>query len=56
MKFGARNQVIGKVESIKKGPVMCEVKLKRAVAQIVFAKMLRDVYIKRQQINGAEPL
>ena len=27
MKYGARNQLIGKVTSIKKGSVMCEVKL-----------------------------
>ncbi len=27
MKYGARNQIIGKVESIKKGTVMCEVKV-----------------------------
>jgi len=26
MKYGARNQLIGKVESIKKSAVMCEVK------------------------------
>ena len=27
MKYGARNQIVGKVESIKKGTVMCEVKV-----------------------------
>jgi len=27
MKYGARNQIIGKVTEIKKGSLMCEVKL-----------------------------
>ena len=27
MKYGARNQIIGEVKEIKKGSVMCEVKL-----------------------------
>lgn len=27
MKYGARNQLVGKVKSIKKGDLMCEVKL-----------------------------
>jgi molybdopterin-binding protein len=28
MKYGARNQIVGEVESIKEGSIMCEVKLK----------------------------
>lgn len=28
MKFGARNKVVGKVEGVKKGGVMCQVKVK----------------------------
>lgn len=28
MKYGARNQLVGKVQAIKKGSVMCEVNVK----------------------------
>jgi molybdopterin-binding protein len=51
MKYGARNQLIGKVESIKKGAVMCEVKVKTAGGDLMESVMtmnsLKELGIKK---------
>lgn len=51
MKYGARNQIIGKVESIKKGTVMCEVKVNVAEADFMESVMtlnsLKELGIKK---------
>ena len=51
MKYGARNQLVEKVTGIKKGTVMCEVKLKVPAESIMGSVMtcdsLKDLGIKR---------
>jgi molybdopterin-binding protein len=51
MKYGARNQIVGKVESIKKGSVMCEVKLKVLTCDFMESVMtmnsLKELGIKK---------
>jgi molybdopterin-binding protein len=51
MKYGARNQIVGKVESIKKGTVMCEVKVNVAEADFMESVMtlnsLKELGIKK---------
>lgn len=42
MKYGARNQLIGKVKSIKKGGIMCEVKLDIPAASTMSSVMTID--------------
>ena len=51
MKYGARNQIVGKVESIKKGTVMSEVKLKVLTCDFMESVMtmnsLKELGIKK---------
>jgi molybdopterin-binding protein len=51
MKYGARNQIVGKVESIKKGTVMSEVKLKVLTCNFMESVMtmnsLKELGIKK---------
>ncbi len=51
MKYGARNQILGKVSSIKKGDVMCEVKLKDVTCDCMESVMtmnsLKELGIKK---------
>jgi molybdopterin-binding protein len=42
MKYGARNQLIGKVKGIKKGGIMCEVKLDIPAASSMSSVMTID--------------
>jgi molybdopterin-binding protein len=42
MKYGARNQLIGKVKTIKKGGIMCEVKLDIPAASTMSSVMTID--------------
>jgi molybdopterin-binding protein len=42
MKYGARNQLIGKVKGIKKGGIMCEVKLDIPAASAMSSVMTID--------------
>ncbi len=42
MKIGARNQLIGKVKGIKKGGLMCEVKLEIPKASTMSSVMTLD--------------
>jgi len=50
MKYGARNQIIGKVKEIKKGTLMCEVKLDvttpAQMASVMTIESLEDLGIK----------
>jgi molybdopterin-binding protein len=50
MKYGARNQIIGKVTEIKKGSLMCEVKLdipaNSRMASVMTIESLEDLEIK----------
>jgi molybdate transport system regulatory protein len=50
MKYGARNQIIGKVAEIKKDAVMCEVKVEIAgpshMASVMTVESLHDMDIK----------
>jgi len=50
MKYGARNQLIGKVESIKKSAVMCEVKVKTGggdfMESVMTTNSLKELGIK----------
>ncbi len=50
MKYGARNQIIGKVTEIKKGSLMCEVKLDvtppAQMASVMTIESLEDLGIK----------
>ena len=50
MKYGARNQIIGKVTEIKKGSLMCEVKLvvtpPAQMASVMTIESLEDLGIK----------
>jgi molybdopterin-binding protein len=51
MKYGARNQIVGEVESIKEGTVMCEVKLKVLTCDFMESVMtmnsLKELDIKK---------
>lgn len=51
MTYGARNQIVGKVESIKKGTVMCEVKVNVEAADFMESVMtmnsLKELGIKK---------
>ena len=51
MKYGARNQIIGKVSEIKKGTVMCQVKLqipaKAAMQSVMTLDSLKELGIKK---------
>lgn len=51
MKYGARNQIVGKVDSIKKGTVMSEVKLKVLTCDFMESVMtmnsLKELGIKK---------
>lgn len=51
MKYGARNQIVGKVASIKKGTVMCEVKLKDVscdcMESVMTMNSLKELGIKK---------
>jgi len=51
MKYGARNQIVGEVESIKEGSVMCEVKLKVLTCDFMESVMtmnsLKELGIKK---------
>ncbi|MCK5127329.1 MAG: TOBE domain-containing protein [candidate division Zixibacteria bacterium] len=50
MKYGARNQLIGKVTSVKKGDIMCQIKLDIPAASVMNSVMtvesLDDLGIK----------
>ncbi|MFZ5981786.1 MAG: TOBE domain-containing protein [Candidatus Zixiibacteriota bacterium] len=50
MKYGARNQIIGEVKSIKQGDVMCQVKLeiisKAEMNSVMTMESLKDLGIK----------
>ncbi len=50
MKIGARNQIIGKVTDIKKGGVMCHVKLKvpaSDMASVMTVESAEDMKLKK---------
>jgi molybdopterin-binding protein len=51
MKYGARNQLIGKVTQIKKGSLMCQVKLeipaKSNMSSVMTIDSLKDMKIKK---------
>jgi molybdate transport system regulatory protein len=51
MKVGARNRIIGKVKDIKKGGVMCLVKLKipaeSSMASVMTIESLKELGIKK---------
>jgi len=51
MKFGARNQIVGKVAAIKEGDVMCQVKLDVtgpvAMTSVMTTDSLRELGIKQ---------
>jgi molybdopterin-binding protein len=51
MKYGARNQLIGKVTQIKKGSLMCQVKLeipaKSNMSSVMTIDSLKDMGIKK---------
>ena len=51
MKYGARNQIIGKVTGIKKGTLMCQVTLKvpaeSVMASVMTLDSLRELKIKK---------
>jgi molybdopterin-binding protein len=50
VKYGARNQIVGKVSEIKKGMMMCEVKLDipagSRMASVMTLESLEDLGIK----------
>jgi molybdopterin-binding protein len=50
MKYGARNQIVGKVTEIKKGGLMCEVKLdipaNSRMASVMTLESLDDLGLK----------
>jgi molybdopterin-binding protein len=50
MKYGARNQLVGKVTDVKKGTVMCQVKLQipagGAMSSVMTLDSLEDLGIK----------
>jgi molybdopterin-binding protein len=51
MKYGARNQLVGKVTQIKKGSLMCQVKLeipaKSNMSSVMTIDSLKDMKIKK---------
>jgi len=51
MKYGARNQIMGQVTNIKKGSVMCEVKLKvlscDSMESVMTMNSLKELGIKK---------
>ncbi len=51
MKYGARNQLIGKVTGVKKGSLMCQVSLsipaKSGMASVMTVDSLRELGIKK---------
>ena len=50
MKFGARNQIVGTVTEIKKGDLMCQVKLDipaSQMASVMTADSLDDMGLKK---------
>jgi len=51
MKYGARNQVIGKVAAIKKGSLMCQVTLKvpadSTMSSVMTIDSLKELGIKK---------
>ncbi len=51
MKYGARNQIVGKVKSIKKGGLMCEVKIDidvpSAMSSVMTIDSLKELGLKR---------
>ena len=51
MKYGARNQLTGKVVEIKKGGIMCQVRLKveadSSVSSVMTIDSLEDLGIKK---------
>ena len=51
MKYGARNQIVGKVKAIKKGGLMCQVTLAVdgpvEVASVMTLDSLRDLGLKK---------
>ncbi len=51
MKYGARNQLVGKVVEIKKGSIMCQVRLQieadSSVSSVMTVDSLKDLGIKK---------
>ena len=51
MKYGARNQLVGKVVEIKKGKIMCQVRLNieadSSVSSVMTVDSLMDLGIKK---------
>lgn len=51
MKFGARNQLSGKVSSIKKGKIMCEVEVsvgdKAVMSSVMTMDSLKELKLKK---------
>jgi molybdopterin-binding protein len=51
MKYGARNQLVGKVRSIKKGGLMCEVDLdipvKSSMSSVMTLGSLKELGLKK---------
>jgi molybdopterin-binding protein len=51
MKYGARNQLIGKVTGIKKGGIMCEVKLDipaaSAMSSVMTIESMKELGLKK---------
>jgi molybdopterin-binding protein len=51
MKYGARNQLLGKVKTIKRGGLMCEVKLDvpagSSMSSVMTSESLKELGIKK---------
>jgi molybdopterin-binding protein len=51
MKYGARNQLVGKVMEIKQGKIMCQVRVKieagSSVSSVMTVDSLKDLGIKK---------
>jgi molybdopterin-binding protein len=51
MKYGAQNQLSGKIIAIKKGPIMCQVKLEVApdafMSSVMTADSLEELELKK---------
>ena len=56
MKFGARNRIVGKVEEIKRGSIMCMVKVSVAgpseMASVMYARIAERAGYQRRAIRS----
>ena len=55
MKYGARNQVVGKVTEIKKGGVMCQVKV-RIAAPVTLCSVMTVESLKELGLKKGDPV